>query len=144
MRVLESVIKCYERRYKQKKKEYRTVQYTINLRKNEVESQAFKCDEEVIIAPKPEFQELIESSEKYIEIMEQNRLLEEKLSQLQTDYNKLENEYKHLQEVYNKREKEVSHLQNEVERLQNRGILQLLLERLTKKKAIEGSREDSK
>ena len=76
------------------KRRRNTGQYTINLRKNEVESQEFKCDEEVIIAPKPEFQELIETSEKYIEVMEQNRGLEEKLSQLQIDYNKLENEYK--------------------------------------------------
>jgi len=139
MKFIESIIRCYERRYKQKKKEYKTIQYTINLKKDEIESKAFKCKEKVIITPKTEFQKLIETHEKYEKLLEKNQKLNKELSQLQTDHDKLKNEYKHLKEVYKKREKEVSHLQNEVERLQNRSILEIILEKLTKRKAIEGS-----
>lgn len=141
MKLLESTVKCYERKYKRKNRQYTTTQYTINLRKEEVESQDFKCDEEICIISKLEFQELIETHKKHEKIVEENRQLTKQLGQVQTDYNKLKNEYSHLKEVYKKREKEVSHLQNEVERLQNRGILQIILEKLTKRKAIEGSKK---
>ncbi|MBC7318925.1 hypothetical protein H5T57_06760 [Candidatus Bipolaricaulota bacterium] len=141
MKYLESMIRCYERRYKRKSRQYTTTQYTINLKKDDVETQNFECDEEVCIIPKPEFQELIETYQKYEKILEENRQLTKQLGQLQTDYDKLKNDHRHLQEVYKKREKEVSHLQNEVERLQNRGIFEIILEKLIKRKAIEGSKE---
>ena len=142
MKLLESTVKCYERKYKRKNRQYTTTQYTINLRKEEVESQNFKCEEEICIIPKPEFQELIETHQKYKKIIEENRQLTKQLGQVQADYDKLKNEYRHLQEVYKKREKQINHLENEVERLQNRGIFEIILEKLTKRKAIEGSREE--
>ncbi|MBC7109154.1 MAG: hypothetical protein H5T41_10310 [Methanomassiliicoccales archaeon] len=142
MKCLESVIRCYERRYKRKGRQYATKQYTINLKKDKVESKGLKCDEEVCILPKPEFQELIETYQKYEKILEENRQLTKQLAQAQNEYDKLKNEHKHLQEVYKKREKQISHLENEVERLQNRGIIQIILEKLTKRKAIETSKEE--
>ena len=141
MKYLESMIRCYERIYKRKDRQYTTTQYTINLKKDKVESKGFKCNEEVCILPKPEFQELIETYQKYEKILEENRQLTKQLDQLQVDYDKLKNEHRHLKEVYKKREKEVSHLQNEVERLQNRSILQIILEKLTRKKAIEAPKK---
>ncbi|HPQ05447.1 hypothetical protein [Methanothermobacter tenebrarum] len=104
--------------------------------------QAFECEEKVCIIPKTQFQKLVENQEKYRKIVEENRKLTNQLSQLQADYEKLKNEHKHLQEVFKKREKEVSHLQNEVERLQNRSIIEIILEKLTKRKAIEGSTKE--
>ncbi|BDH80242.1 hypothetical protein MTTB_p220 (plasmid) [Methanothermobacter tenebrarum] len=142
MKFLESTLKCYERRYKHKKREYKTIQYTINLKKDKVESQGFKCNQEIYIIPKPEFQELIETYQKYEKILEENRKLTKQLDQVQVDYDKLKNEHRHLQEVYKKREKQISHLENEVKRLQNRGIIQIILEKLTKRKAIETSKEE--
>ena len=52
MKFLESMIKCYERKYKRNDRQYTTKQYTINLRKEDVESQAFECEEKVCIIPK--------------------------------------------------------------------------------------------
>jgi cell division protein FtsL len=137
MKSLESIVRCYERRYKRKGKEYKTKQYTINLKKDEVETQGIKCNEEVCIIPKENFQKLIKIHQKYEKIIEEKKQLTRQLNQLQTEHDKLKIEYRHLEEVYKKREKEVSHLQNEVERLQNRGILEIILEKLTKRKAIE-------
>ncbi|HIH62072.1 MAG TPA: hypothetical protein HA298_05245 [Methanobacteriales archaeon] len=134
MKFIESIIRRYERKYKHKKREYKTIHN--QPKKDEVESKAFKCEEEVIITPKTEFQKLIETHEKY------QKLLEKKNNELTIELNQLKNEYKHLKEVYKKREKEVSHLQNEVERLQNRSILEIILEKLTKRKAIEGSTKE--
>ncbi|MGB9845198.1 hypothetical protein [Methanothermobacter tenebrarum] len=37
MKFLESMIKCYERKYKRNDRQYTTKQYTINLRKDDVE-----------------------------------------------------------------------------------------------------------
>ena len=141
MKYLESMIRCYERIYKRKDRQYTTTQYTINLKKDKVESKGFKCNEEVCILPKPEFQELIETYQKYEKILEENRQLTKQLGQIQANYDKLKNEYRHLEEVYKKREKQISHLENEVERLQNRGIFEIILEKLTKRKAIEKPRE---
>ncbi|MBC7129499.1 MAG: hypothetical protein H5T45_07260 [Thermoplasmatales archaeon] len=141
MKYLESIIRCYERRYKRKDRQYTTTQYTINLKKDKVESKGFKCNQEVCILPKQEFQELIETYQKYEKILEENRQLTKQLAQAQNEYDKLKNEHRHLQEVYKKREKQISHLENEVERLQNRGILQIILEKLTKRKAIEEPKE---
>ncbi|MBC7318437.1 hypothetical protein H5T57_04240 [Candidatus Bipolaricaulota bacterium] len=141
MKFLESTIKCYERRYKRKDRQYTTTQYTINLKKDNVETQNFECDEEVCILPKPEFQKLIETYQKYEKILEENRKLTKQLTQAQANYDKLRNEHRHLKEVYKKREKEVSHLQSEVERLQNRSIFEIILEKLTKRKAIEEPKE---
>ncbi|MBC7129173.1 MAG: hypothetical protein H5T45_05530 [Thermoplasmatales archaeon] len=142
MKYLSSTIKCYERKYKRKGRQYTTTQYTINLRKEEVESQDFKCDEEICILPKPEFKELIETHQKHQKILEENRQLTKQLGQIQADYDKLKNEYRHLEEVYKKREKQISHLENEVERLQNRGIFEIILEKLTKRKAIEKPKKE--
>lgn len=142
MRFLESIVRCYERRYKRKGKEYKTKQYTINLKKDEVKDQGLKCNEEVCVISKENFQKLIKIHQKYEEIIEEKKQLTKQLDQLQTEHDKLKTEYRHLEEVYKKREKEVSHLQNEVERLQNRGILEIILEKLTKRKAIESPKEE--
>jgi len=125
------------RRYKRKEKEYKTVQYTITLRKEAVESNSFSCDEEVCIIHKKDFKELIDIKKQYKKFSEENRQLKDQLSVLETDYAKLKNECRHLQEVFKKREKQISNLENELERLQNRGLLQIILEKLTKRKAIE-------
>jgi len=134
MKYLKSIIRCYERRYKRKDCQYTTTQHTINLKKDKVESQVFKCNQEICIIPKPEFQQLIETYQKYEKILEENRQLTKQLGQVQVEYDKLKNEHRHLQEVYKKREQQISHLENEVERLQNRGIIQIILEKLTKKR----------
>jgi len=79
MRFLESVIRCYKREYKQKKEDYMPLDAIINLKKEKIESHGFKCDEEVIIAPKPEFQELIEIHEKYEKLLKENKELTKQL-----------------------------------------------------------------
>jgi len=84
MKFLESVIRCYKQEYKQKKENRKPLEAIINSKKEEIESSGFKCDEEVIIAPKPEFQELIEIYEKYEKLLKENKELTKQLKKIQT------------------------------------------------------------
>ncbi|BAM71007.1 hypothetical protein MTCT_P1_0009 (plasmid) [Methanothermobacter sp. CaT2] len=144
MKYLESDIKCYTRKYKRKNKEYKTVQHIISLRKEKVKSQGFKCNEEIIIIKKPDFKLLRDILEKYDMTIKEKTELQDQIDELQVEFNKLQNKYKHIKSLLDKKEREVNYLENEVKRLQNRGIIEILLEKLRKKKAIEGEVEYSR
>lgn len=141
MEHIESKVKCYRRKYKRKGKEYTTTQYVINLRKEGVESQGFKCDEDVIITHKSTFESLIDMKKSYEADLKEKESLQKNLSELQVEFNKLKNEYKHVKALLDKKEREVNHLENEVRRLQNMGLFEIILNKLRKKKAIEGEVE---
>jgi len=130
MQPIKTRIRCYTSKQKHRGKEYKTTQYRINLRKEQVEKSGLDCEDEISILPWDETQKMIQAKEDY------ERLKEEYI-QLQTEHTKLINEHKHLTEIHKKREEEVNQLENEIRRLKNRGIIEIILEKLTKRKAIE-------
>ena len=78
-------------------KEYKTTQYRINLRKEQVEKSGLDCDDEIGILAWDETQQLIKAYQEY-------ERLTGHYTKLQTEHTKLINEHKHLKEIYKKRE----------------------------------------
>lgn len=142
MKKIDAELKTYHRKTSRKKSdgskgEYKTTQYLITLKKDDVEAQDFKDIENVSVVVPDELIKLQKHDEdlqnQVIDL--QSQLI--KLQNVQIEYDKLENKYKHLQGVYNKREKELSACQNEVTRLQNRGFMELIADKIRRKPAIE-------
>lgn len=103
MEHIESKVKCYRRKYKRKGKEYTTTQYVINLRKEGVESQGFKCDEDVIITHKSTFESLIDMKKDHEANLKEKESLQKNLSELQVEFNKLKTSISTLKPCWTKR-----------------------------------------
>jgi len=130
MQPIKTMIRCYTSKQKHRGKEYTTRQYRINLRKEQVEKSGLDCDDEIGILAWDETQQLIKAYQEY-------ERLTGHYTKLQTEHTKLINEHRHLKEIYKKREEQVNQLENEIRGLRNRSIIEIILEKLTKRKAIE-------
>lgn len=146
MKTISSVIKRYNRKTSKKKSdgskgEYTTTQYLVTLKKDDIESQNFEEVNEIVVVLPDELEALQNNSESLQKqvIDLQGRLIE--LQNVKIEYDKLENQHNHLRELNKKRERELNACENEISRLQNRGFMDIVVDRLRKVPAI-GSKTD--
>lgn len=134
-----SEIKRYERKSKKtistgERKTYTTTQFLITLKKEDMEKEEFMDINEVAVIKKTDWPGIEEALTLAGKVPD----LELHVEELRSRHDILQNDYAHLKAVNDKLSRTLSDVQNENTRLQNRGVLDLVYEKLrgNKKKSL--------